>query len=84
MFFYFLESNLQKRYSLMSAATSFLDALTALACCLRLRAAKSLCLRAFGFAPAAFLPDLRFAFDDHCTSPLIFVSFRIYPLFFEN
>jgi hypothetical protein len=48
-----------------------------------MRAAKSLCLRAFGLAPAGFLPALRLAFDDHCTSPLIVLSFRINTLFLK-
>ena len=62
---------------------AFLAAFSALARSLRLRAAKSLCLRAFGLAPAGFLPALRLAFDDHCTSPLIVLSFRINTLFLK-
>ena len=47
------------------ALASFLAALAALARTLRLRDAKSLCLRALGFAPALFLPALCLAFDVH-------------------
>jgi hypothetical protein len=64
-------------YSSTATSRSFLDALTALARILRLRAAKSLCLRGLGFAPGFFFKGLRFAHEDHCTSPLIFYFFLL-------